>query len=451
MRMKKINLYRIITIISLILSPARSSTQEESFLQSFDFLTTVAGKGGDCTSGFDGWLANFEGGPALQADLSSPHMTMADSMGNLYIADKDAHAVRKVDTKGIITTVAGINAPGDGAEDGPATAQALNSPNGVWVNKKGEFYILDLGNGKIRKVDGKGNMTTMFRDSMGISSGRGLWVSKAEDTIWYCSGSLIRIWTKSGGIVTYASGFSGSLGNIVQDPSGFLIAADRSANLVYRIDKQGNKTAIAGNGTSLGGGDGLPALETGFSGVRGVWFLPDTTYFLATHEGSQVWHIDAQGIAHLFLDGQRGDGNHWGDGENFRTPGVKVSEVRAVTVDYQGNVLVTENDCGYIRRVEKRKTAVLFKPNALENNSIDLQTNPATGLTCLALPFAGNEKINVRIFNQKGRVEKVPMTYTISVGNQEIKWQSRNLSKGVYFVSIRSGMFTTARKYVVWR
>jgi hypothetical protein len=107
---------------------------------------------------------------------------------------------------------------------------------------------------------------------------------------------------------------------------------------------------LAGNGDTFGGGDGFPALETGLPGVRGVWPVPSGGYFLATHAGSQVWYLDPQGIIHLFLDGSTG-GAHSGDGEYFYLPGAKVSEIRSVTLDYEGNMLITENDAGFVRRI----------------------------------------------------------------------------------------------------
>ena len=207
-------------------------------------------------------------------------------------------------------------------------------------------------------------MTTLIHDKNGMSAGRGLWVSQTEDTIWYCSGSVIKMWTEKDGLRTLADGFSGGLGNIVQDRNGNIIATDRSANLVYRIDKSGEKTIIAGNGASKGGGHGMPALQTAFHGVRGVWVLDDNSYFLATHEGSQVWYIDTAGIAYLFVNGKEGDKNHTGDGMNFRTPGYKVSEVRAITADYR-NLLITENDRGYIRRLDKVSISVMKRRKSI--------------------------------------------------------------------------------------
>lgn len=358
--------------------------QYETFSQSFNLLSTIAGKGDIDDKGDNGWLKTYEGGPATAAELSRPHMAMADSAGNIYIADKDAHAIRKVTPDGIITTVAGTNSAGDGG-DGVATEIALNAPNGLWVNKAGDLYILDLNNNKIRMVDKQGMITTLIHDESGIALGRGLWVSTTEDTIWFANGSNIKRWTADEGISVFADGFSG-LGNIVQDVNGQIIATDRVGNRVYRITINGDKTAIAGNGSESGGGDGASALETALYGVRGVWCLPDNSLFLATHEGSRVWYMDTEGIMHIFLDGREGDKYHSGDGQNYRTPGAKVSEVRAVTVDYQGNVLVTENDRGFIRNISRVNSGVLKPEPHMLRQSFQLRSSMSSGGYSILVP-----------------------------------------------------------------
>jgi hypothetical protein len=130
-----------------------------------------------------------------------------------------------------------------------------------------------------------------------------------------------------------------------------VVVTDRGAHRVYRLDSSGNQTVIAGNGSQTGGGDGQLATATGLDGVRGVWFLPTGAYFLCTHRGSQVWYVDTAGTIHLFLNGNR-SGTHAGDGTWFYNPTEnRVSECRAVTVDWQGNVILTENDDGYVRQV----------------------------------------------------------------------------------------------------
>lgn len=85
--------------------------------------------------------------------------------------------------------------------------------------------------------------------------------------------------------------------------------------------------------------------------MRGVWFLADESYPLATHAGNQVWYVDTGGIIHLFINGTRDVRTE--DGKPHDTPGYKISEPRAVYVDPEGNVIITENDGGYIRMVER--------------------------------------------------------------------------------------------------
>ena len=71
---------------------------------------------------------------------------------------------------------------------------------------------------------------------------------------------------------------------------------------------------------------------------------------MCTHKGGQVWYVDTDGLIHLFVDGDT-DHTHAGDGASYAAPGPKLSEPRAVTMAPSGDVLITENDYGYVRRV----------------------------------------------------------------------------------------------------
>jgi len=322
----------------------------EQVFEDFGLLETVAGTGQIPTKGLGSWDPSFEGGSALDAELSRPHMAQMDDAGNLYIADKDAHAIRMVDTDGNIFTIAGTNESGDSG-DGPGDADTMQlaSPNGMWVRGDGTYYILDLGNEKIRKVTPSGSMST-FIDVPGLQLGRGLWVSEEEDLAYISSGNVIYEWTPGGGVTTYASGFS-NLGNIAMSPDGWLAATDRSAHEVYRVKEDGSLKVIAGNGETEGGGDGEAAKKTALEGVRAIWFHPDGGYFLACHEGGAVWYVDEDDVAHLFLDGDD-DNAHRGDGKDFDDgDSKKVASVRAVWMDKDGNLVITENDRGFIRVV----------------------------------------------------------------------------------------------------
>ena len=107
-------------------------------------ITTVAGNGNTNYSG--------DGGAATNAGLMLPVKAALDAFGDLYIADAANNRVRKVDTNGLISTVAGngnTNYSGDG---GPATSASLFWPGDVAFDAAGNLYIADAGNNRIRKV-----------------------------------------------------------------------------------------------------------------------------------------------------------------------------------------------------------------------------------------------------------------------------------------------------------
>ncbi|HUP70393.1 MAG TPA: DUF6531 domain-containing protein [Acidimicrobiales bacterium] len=116
-------------------------------------ITTVAGNG---IAGFAG-----DGGAATSAQLFSPAGIELDYPGNLYIADFNNGRVRKVATNGVITTVAGNGTAGFGGDGGPATSASVWSPNGIAIDRAGNLFIADTRNQRVRKVDTAGTITTV--------------------------------------------------------------------------------------------------------------------------------------------------------------------------------------------------------------------------------------------------------------------------------------------------
>lgn len=446
--MKKIHL---ILISSFLLVFPDISAQFESFAASYGLLSTIAGKGTMDESGQVGWKAEYENGPAVEAELTRPHFAMADTAGNIYIADKDAHGIRKVTTDGIIMTIAGTNLPGFNG-DGPGTDCQLNAPNGLYAMKDGTIYILDLGNDRIRRLDPQGNLVTIVDDNEGISLGRGLWVTEAEDSIFYASGTKIRLWTETNGTITYASGFGG-LGNIAMDKNAFLVATDRSRDLVYRISKDGQETeVIAGTNGGSVGGDGFKATETVLDGVRGIWFLKDNSYFLATHTGSQVWYVDVNGWIHLFLDGRHGDEYHSGDGEDYRTPGYKISEARSVSVDHDGNVIIVENDLGYVRKVEN-KYDFFYSHDLLKETSPSeafAYPNPAKDETFICFSNPQKERVSISVLSLTGAVV-YRQAFEAEKGKNSFSINLQNLAEGIYFYQIHNQQRAITKKLILKR
>ena len=219
----------------------------------------------------------------------------------------------------------------------------------------GAVYVLDTGNGKVRWLDTNGVLTTLLTDANGITTGRGLWVKDDRTLAYFSDGQDLEKWTsKSGKIKNVNNSNFSDLGNFIVDAAGDLIVTDRGANRVYLLPTSGGNSGIPtplfGNGGTNEVVDGTLGATNGLNQVRGVWAVPSGGYLLGTDQGSQVLYVDTAGIVHVFVNGQ--PGAHSGDGLWFRSPGYKVSEVRSVTLDTQGNILIVEDDFGFVRRID---------------------------------------------------------------------------------------------------
>ncbi|MDE2869307.1 MAG: hypothetical protein OXR64_01835 [Chloroflexota bacterium] len=116
-------------------------------------LTTVAGTG---VPGSDG-----DGGPALSATLNQPVDVDVDGQGNLLIAELTGNRIRRVSTNGVIDTIAGTGLPGGAGDGGPATAAELHGPQSVVVDASGAVLIADWNNRRIRRIHPDGTMQTV--------------------------------------------------------------------------------------------------------------------------------------------------------------------------------------------------------------------------------------------------------------------------------------------------
>jgi sugar lactone lactonase YvrE len=93
-----------------------------------------------------------DGGPATSAFIDGAAAVATDRSGNLLIADHHGERIRTVDTRGVITTLAGTGIKGFNAERGPATKIQLSDPNALVIDASGLLYVADLFNARIRAV-----------------------------------------------------------------------------------------------------------------------------------------------------------------------------------------------------------------------------------------------------------------------------------------------------------
>jgi hypothetical protein len=117
-------------------------------------INTIAGLGSAAFSG--------DGGPATAAEFDGPWGLAADAAGNLFIADNNNNRIRKINTSGIISTIAGTGFTGFGGDGAPATTAWLNNPAGVALDVSGRVFIVDYLNHRIRRVGAAGNTPPVF-------------------------------------------------------------------------------------------------------------------------------------------------------------------------------------------------------------------------------------------------------------------------------------------------
>lgn len=224
-----------------------------------------------------------DGGLAKAAGVNLPAQLALDGAGNLYFADTANNAIRRIDAvSGIITTVAGsLVSSGYAGDNGPATSALLISPYGIAFDKDGNLYIADTGNNVVRKVDTGGTITTVAGTGIGGHANDGHVATTAEmyqpfglafgpDGLLYIADKLnmaVRRLNADGTLTTVAGslanpGYTGDGGvsaaatlnlptSVALDALGNIYIADSQNNRIRRANaSSGKMETIANIGTN---------------------------------------------------------------------------------------------------------------------------------------------------------------------------------------------------------
>ncbi|BAP56049.1 NHL repeat-containing protein [Thioploca ingrica] len=341
-----------------------------SFVQAEGIISTVAGTG---TAGYDGE------GVATSKMLNLPAGVAVDSTGNLYIADWQNHRIRKVDSVGNITTVAGTGAAGHDGE-GIAISKMLNLPRDVAVDSAGNLYIADAGNYRIRKVDGAGNMTTVAGTGTAGYDGEGMATSKmlanplgiAVDSagnlyIADTNNNRIRKVDSTGNMTTVAGiGIAGYDGegmaiskklnlprDVAVDSAGNLYIADSMNYRIRKVDNLGNMTTVAGTGTAGYDGEGIATSKMLADPSSVAVDSTDNLYIADRQKNYRIRKVDSAGN----MTTVAGTGTAGYDGEGVATNKM-LNEPNGVAVDSVGNLYVADKNNYRIRKVVFNTTPV---------------------------------------------------------------------------------------------
>ena len=294
------------------------------------FITTVAGTN---SSGFSG-----DGGAATNAKLFSPSGEALDAFGNFFIADTSNGRIRRVDTNGIITTVAGTSTRGFYGDGGAATNALLSSPFGVAVDVFGNLFIADPNNSRIRKVDTNGIITTVAGTNSAGFSG-------------------------DGGAATIAK--LNSPYGIAVDVFGNLFIADSGNSRIRKVDTNGIITTVAGTNSAGFSGDGGAATNAKLNTPYGVALDAFGNLFIADSGNSRIRKVDTNGI----ITTVAGTNSAGFSGDGGAATNAKLNTPYGVVFDTFDNLLIADYNNSRIRKVNLSGSPLLVLPNVTTANS----------------------------------------------------------------------------------
>ncbi len=310
-------------------------------------ITTLAG------TGVAGFAFPGDGVPATDAKLNSPTGVAADGAGNVYIADRNNHRIRKVGTDGIISTVAGDGfsgpcTPGSpvlcgrfSGDGGPATKASLNYPLNVAVDAAGNIYIADTNNDRIRKVTPAGVITTV--------AGNGKFGFAGD-----------------GGFATFASlafesifiGTTPQGGGLALDAAGNIYIADNGNQRIRKVGPDpsivvGGQpaitiTTVAGNGDQASSGDGGPAIKASLAWPTGVVVDTAGNLYIAQLLGPSVRRVNADGIISTIA----GTGAPGFSGDGGPATSARLDSPFGLAVEAEGSFFIADKGNHRIRKVQ---------------------------------------------------------------------------------------------------
>ena len=287
-------------------------------------ISLVVGKIWDDT-GSNIWGYSGDGGPATNAALDAPHGLAFDAAGNMFIADSANNCIRKVDTYGIITTVAGNGSYGYSGDGAPATNLSLDYPMDVAVDSAGNLFIADTWNSLIRKVDTNGIMTTVAGY---VTDGYILWGFGGD-----------------GGPATTAElRFPSS---VALDAAGNLFITDTANNRVRKVDTHGIITTVAGDGVEGYSGDGGAAVNAALNTPVGIAVDSQDNLFIADSGNERIREVGSSGIITTVV----GNGTNGYSGDGGAPTNATLNSPADVAVDANNNLLIADSDNNVIREV----------------------------------------------------------------------------------------------------
>ncbi len=414
-----------------------------SIISEAQVINSSAGNG---ISGYTG-----DGGPSLLATMTNPRGIAIDNFGNLFIADHNNSCIRKVNASGIISTVAGCGVMGYSGDGGPANLAHLDRPNGVAVDALGNIYISDAYNHRIRKVDTSGIISTIAGTGINGFSGDGGPASAAliewpfaiaTDVVGniYFGDSFnhrIRKINSAGIISTIAGtgimGYSGDGGpatlaqiylvtSIAIDAFGNIFLCDEQNHSIRKIDSLGIITTIAGSGVQGFSGDGGPATLAKLDFPQGVCISPTGDIYITDRNNFRIRKVS---LGKIYTIAGNGSSGYSGDGGNPLSAQMGFSS--GIALSSSGNIMFADESNLVVRVVCPAINCPQTDSLSNVNNVPYIFPNPSNDV----ITIKGIEKEELILTDNRGNL----ICHIALNEENNFKCIISNLENGIYFLT----------------
>ena len=361
-------------------------------------ITTIAG---NHIMGYSG-----DGGPATAAQMKCPWGLAIDATGNLYIAEKENNIIRKINTEGIISTIAGNGTQGYSGNGGAATAAQLNHPLGVAVDKAGNVYVADNSNNVVRKINPAGLINTIAGNHSAGNSG-------------------------DGGQATAAS-FRNPR-HVAVDEAGNVFVSDTWNSVVRKIAATGIITTVAGNRSKSYTGDGGQATAAGIYYPVGITVGADGCLYIADNHNHAIRKVDNNGI----ITTVAGNGVKGYSGDNGPATTAQIANPTSITIDETGKL--------YIAEFENNLVRVVNLPSFASYGHIKIYPNPTQNSITMELPeYTANP--TVYISDVTGKVLETKALETSKP--QRVSFNLAGLAAAAYIINVTAAGKTYSERVV---
>jgi len=360
-------------------------------------------------------MPGYQDGPADSAQFNDPFNICIDPNGNFYVSDFQNHRIRKIDTNGMVTTVAGSGI--DGWRDGMADSAQFNYPRGICVDDAGNLYVGDSWNHRIRKIDTNGMVTTFagYNPTIGVQT-VGSFMDGPDTTARFYTPTEVSI-----------------------DSANNVYVADAFNHRIRKITPNGIVSTVAGSGASgpmAGGFQNGPGVQAMFDTPTAVHATLEGDLFVGDGSNHRIRRIDSNNEVSTFAGtGGSGLGNGPDSLATFNFP-------RGIVKDYTRNRLyVVDASNNTIRYIQ------IFTPTSValpQIGNVVTYPNPFTSELQLKIPN-WEPGLEFAVYSVTGQQVRPPSPVSSSFSTLDLT----GLPQGIYALSFsREGKVLGSKRVI---